>query len=192
MQGDAEKYSLKAGIKGIPRRIKDQRKPIIIVVAWSLSVALLMIKSYWLVFANNPRLFAVASVNFDYIYTEIIEWMPRLNGVDFLLIFIFALIAGALLVDFKAILLGLIAHAVLVLTFSTAYATAYIWYVLGWGEIFSYDEGFMKWGQVVVWEAFRNMFRMAFVVLFMLAFLGVFLGAFARIRFQPSADTEPD
>jgi hypothetical protein len=183
----ARKYGffgwLKAKTVPLAQWLKSSRRAFAIVLSWSLFVAILIIREYWLTYINQPILFQMPKYWFDYG-----DWVAHLNVWDFLLIFASSLIAGALLMDIETILFSAIANVILSFSFSVVYVTYWIWVVLGWGETWDLIGGFSRGGQFVMWDAARIVFRMTFPIVQLIAFLGVFLGAFLRGYFQPSAE----
>lgn len=166
------------------RWLGTRKKTIAIVLCWSLLVTVVIIREYWLSYIRNPILFDVS-----FYWFENPDWIARLNFWDFLVIFLSSAVVGALLIDIETILFGTITNTILSFVFPVVYVTFFIWVVLGWGNQFNLVGGFLRWGQYVVWDSIRIVFRMTFPLVQLAAFLGVFLGAFARVYFQPSAES---
>ena len=163
--------------------VKENKKPIIITVGWSLVVAIILIKAYWSIYLANPRLFESGVF-----WTQISDWTPHVDLLDMIMIFIASIVAGALLLEIETIVYGVIANFILSLVFAVIWATFFIWYALGIGLI----PDFVAWGlpdqvSFIVYIASRNVFRMAFPFVYVLAFMGVFVGAFGRALIQPSS-----
>ncbi len=169
---------------GFFRWLKARKKKIVVTLTWSATVALVMIKSHWLAYANNPVL-----VEYGIAWTEVDQWCPRLTMLDFLLILVFSLVVGAIILDLETIVYSFIATAFLSFTFAITYACLFIWYILRWGEALSLVGGWWEWGWFVVYAAMKPMFRMFFPLVVLLCLIGAFLGAFIRGFLQPSAES---
>jgi len=169
---------------GFFRGVKARKREIVVTLTWSATVALVMIKSHWLVYANNPVL-----IEYGIAWSEVDQWCPRLDTLDFLLILAFSLIVGAILLDIETIVYSFIATAFLSFALAIAYACLFIWYTLRWGEILSLMGGWWEWGWFVAATAMKPMFRMFFPLVVLLCLIGAFLGAFTRVFLQPSAES---
>jgi hypothetical protein len=167
---------------GVFMWLREKRKAITITLMWSLAVAVVVIKSYWLAYVENPVLFENRIV-----WTSTINWMPRLTILDLILILIISLIAGALLIDLETIIYSLVANYALSFAFAVAYSTLFIWFTLGYGETFADAGGFLEMGPVVIYVAVRNIFRLIFPLAQIFCLLGAIIGAFIRGYLQPSA-----
>ena len=162
--------------------IKARKLPILVVIGWGLSVALLTIKSYLLVYIREPLMFETGMI-----YTTVSKWVPRLDEVDYLLIFIIALISGAILADFQKVLFGWIVSTSLSFIIPIIFSSFFIWFSLGTGEIFTAALGLPGAIEAVSVVAFRNIFRMMFPFVSIISLITVFVGAFLRGIIQPSA-----
>ena len=171
-------------IKWLGRWLGTRKKVIAIIMGWSLFVAVVIIREYWLSYIRNPILFDVS-----FYWFENPKWIAHLDFWDFLLIFLSSAVVGALLIDIETILFATITNTILSFVFPVVYVTFFIWVVLGWGNQFNLVGGFLRWGQYVVWDSIRIVFRMTFPLVELAAFFGVFLGAFVRVYFQPSAES---
>jgi len=169
---------------GFFRWLKERKRTIAIVLTWSLFIAVLVSRQFWLAYVNNPILFSMPGN----VWVEDPSWIGRLNVWDFILIFVSSVVVGALIIDIEAILFGTITNVILSFIFSMIYVSYFVWYVLGYGESFNLVGGFLVWGQFVLWDALRLVFRMTFPLVQLMALLGVFLGAFLRVYIQPSAE----
>lgn len=162
--------------------MKEKKRPIIVTLLWSLGVALVIIKSYWIVYAENPILF-----EHKIAWTTIYNWMPRLTILDLIIILVISIIAGALLIDLVTIIYGLLAHFALSISFAVMYSAFFIWFSLGYGDFFAPIGGVVDWGWFVTYIAFRNIFRLIFPMAQAFALIGALAGAFIRGYFQPYA-----
>jgi len=167
---------------GFFRLLKARKKEIITTLAWSAAIALVIIKSYSLAYATYPVL-----VEHGIAWTEIDQWIPRLDTLDLLLIFLFSTIAGAILLDLETVIYSFVATAVLSFVFAAVYSSFFIWHILEWNRAFP----ILGWRCVeyVISAAIRNIFRMAIPFVALLCLLGVLLGAFSRGIIRPSAES---
>ena len=172
------------GKLGFLKKLKARKKEISVTLLWSGLIALLPIKSYWLVYVNNPVLMK-ASVA----WTHVDQWIPKLGLWDFAVIFLISLIVGMVLMDLEVILYSIIAVNILSFIFAVAYSSYFIWYILRAGEAYSIWGGWWTWGQYVVYIAIKNIFRMTFPFVALFSFIGAFFGAFGRAMLEPSAET---
>lgn len=169
---------------GFFKWLKERRRTVTIVLVWSILITVLIAREYWLGYVDHPILFNMPGN----VWVEDPNWIGRLNVWDFALIFISSLVVGALIIDVEAILFGTITTTILTYVFSISYISYFIWYVLGYGDSFNLNGGFLVWGQFVLWDALRLVFRMTFPLVLLASFMGVFLGAYLRVYFQPSAE----
>ncbi len=177
----AHKYGF---FRWLGRGLGTRKKTIAIVLGWSLFIAVVIIREYWLSYIRNPILFDVS-----FYWFEDPNWIAHLDFWDFFFIFLSSAIVGALLIDIETILFSTITSTILSFVFPVVYVTFFIWVILAWGNQFNLIGGFLRWGQYVVWDSIRIVFRMTFPLVQLAAFLGVFLGAFVRVYFQPSAES---
>jgi len=169
---------------GFFKWLGNKKRVVAIIICWSSVVAVVVIREYWLSYIRNPILFDMPFYWFDDP-----SWIARLDVWDFILIFVTSLVAGALILDIETILFSAILNVVLSFFVPVIYVTFFIWVVLGWGNQFDLIGGFGRWGQYVLWDSVRIVFRMTFPFVQLIAFFGVFIGAFVRVYFQPSAES---
>lgn len=162
----------------------QMRKRWKIVALWSICVALIIIKSYLLPYLREPRLLETRMVT-----TIVSQWLPRLDAVDYLLIFAIGLLSGAILVDLQQVLYGWIAMTFLSLFIPVIFSAFFIWFALGAGEIFSSAFGWELAIENVSYIAFLIIFKMVFPVVPIFSLPAAFVGAFLRGFIQPSAET---
>jgi hypothetical protein len=167
---------------GFVKWLGARKKKIAVTLTWSVAIAGIVIKSYWLVYATNPVL-----VEHGIGWTQVDQWIPRLDTLDCLLIFLLGIIAGAILVDLETVLYSLIATTILSFLVPIAYSSLFIWYILRWGEAISVLGGLLLL-QNVIYVAIISIFRMVFPIVVILSLLGVLLGAFGRGFIDPSAE----
>lgn len=162
---------------------KTHRKQIVIVVSWSLVVAILMMKSYWLVFERDPRAFQAGIA-----YSDVSQWMPRLESLDYLIIIIAAFIAGVLLLDLYRIFVAFAANIILSYIFAITYICYFLWYPLRWDQL-TFLGGWWQLGwQYSVYTSLMIVFRMSFPVVLIISFMAASIGGIARAIVQPSAE----
>jgi hypothetical protein len=169
---------------GFFRWLGGKKRVIAVVMCWSLVIAVILIREYWLSYIRNPILF-----NMPFYWFDDPSWVARLDVWDFIIILVTSATAGALILDIEAILFSAISNAVLSFLIPVIYVTFFIWVILGWGNQFDLVGGFGRWGQYVIWDSIRIIFRMTFPIVQLLAFFGAFIGAFVRGYFQPSAES---
>lgn len=168
---------------GFFKWMKVRKKPIIIVLVWSVAVALVIIKSYWLVYLRYPVL-----VEQGIAWTRIDQWVPRLDIYDLFLIFLFSIIAGAMILDIETAVYGFIATTILSFVIAGAHSFLFIWFYLEYSNLLPYL------GLAVIERAttaaILNISRMTIPFVAVLCLMGVMLGAFARGYFQPSSESQ--
>ncbi len=168
---------------GFFKWIKVRKKPIIIVLVWSVAVALVIIKSYWFIYLKYPVL-----VEQGIAWTGIEQWIPRLDIYDLLLIFLFSIIAGAMILDIETTIYGFIATTILSFVIAGTYSFLFIWFILEFNNILPY----LGWTTIerATTAAILNISRMTIPFVAILCLMGVMLGAFARGYFQPSSESQ--
>jgi hypothetical protein len=164
-------------------RFKEHRKPITITILWSLAVALVTIKAYWIVYLANPQLFT------GVVWTHVPDWIPHVDGWDMLVIFVISLIAGALLLEVETIIYGLITTFILSFIFTLIWATFFMWYSLGAASLQSLlGLTFTDALSLVLYVGSRIVFGMTFPYVHFLLAAGALVGAFGRVWLQPSSE----
>jgi len=167
----------------ILQRLKARKKEMIIVMLWSVAVALVVIKSYWLTYVDNPILFDNHTI-----WTDHEVWIPRLSVMDFLSILVISAIAGAILLDLNIVIYSVVITVVLSAVFAITYSSFFIWYTLGGADFFIPLAGWWSWSYAVHY-ALINIFRMIFPYAIATCSIGALFGAFSRGILQPSAET---
>lgn len=175
---------LRDNLKRIARWIKTRKLAILVVLVWSISVALVTIKSYlFFYYIEEPGMFEK-----KFVYSTG-SWIPRLYEVDYLLILAMGVISGVLLVDLERIFYGWIASTFLSFFISVIFSSFFIWFTLGAGEMFSILLGWAWAVEEVSYIAIRIVFRMTFPLVQLFSFVASFVAAFLRSMIQPSATT---
>lgn len=155
---------------------------LLVAFLWTLTVASIIVKSYWLMYIENPVL-----IETGMIYTTVDKWVPRLSIWDHTIIVIASLVAGAVLMDIKDILCSWLASTVLSFVSSTFYMFLFVWFLLGARDYFAslgVAHTMVSW---VFFYVMFNVFKMFFPLLLLLTLLIGFVGAFLRSTFSPSA-----
>jgi hypothetical protein len=146
-----------------------------------------LIKSYWLVYMQNPFLVSQGiAVSTDPRY------VPTLGIWDFVLLLLMSVIAGAIIVDMEIIVYSFVANVILSFAFALTYASLFVWFILGAGESLSLITPGINFLDVVestIQAAMTNIFKMMLIAP-LVCLLGVFVGAFLRSYLQPSADIQ--
>jgi hypothetical protein len=164
--------------------LKNNMKTVGVTIAWSTIVAAILSKSYWLTYAGNPLLF-----KFGIAWTGIVEWIPKLSILDVVLIFAVSVIAGAILLDIETSIYSLLANYILSFALTAIYVVLFIWFSLGYSEIFASTGGFLEWGSFIAYIASRVVFRLTFPIVQIFCLFGVLAGTYLRGILQPSAET---
>jgi len=167
---------------GALQRLRIMKTKLLVVFVWSFTVASLIVKSYWLLYIQNPEL-----MEHGMIYTRVSKWIPRLSWIDYIIIIFASLVAGAVLVDLKDILFSWIASIFLILISSTLYMFLFVWFSLGAGAYFAslgVANTMVSW---VLFYTMINVFWMYFPLVLFFSLLIGFVGSFLRSTFSPSA-----
>jgi len=162
-------------LKNMRRWLRENKREIVVVIGWASGVTLILIKIYALSYIYNPWL-RYGSVPLD-IYTG-----PVFESLDLALLFVVSLFAGWMLVDLDRIFYGYLISMISSFWIAVAYATLYIWNVLGWGTMLSNIA--FAWEWAFYWAAI-NMFRAVFPFPIILAFLGGFFGSLLKSWLKP-------
>jgi len=138
----------------------------------SIFASLVPIRAFWFAYSGNPVL-----MKYGKLYTVVSEWVPRLQLVDYVAIFLIYFVAGFLVVDLEKVVVHWVISSVLSLIFSTAWVFLFMWYVLEASEVFPVL-GFWIGTSYVVHYAFLNVFRMIFPFVVVFSFVACLIGAF--------------
>jgi len=156
--------------------IRDKRSALLVVFGWSVAFAVITLKSYWLVYVENPVLFE-QSIMF---FTDVAHWIPRLVMIDYVIMIIVSVLAGALLMELDDVLYGWIASIFLSFFLSVILILLFVWYPLGAGNIFS-QAGTADRAVIPLAELMMvNVFRMWFPLVPVISLITVFCGALVR------------
>jgi len=161
--------------------LRMMKTKLLVVFLWSFTGASLIVKSYWLLYIQNPVL-----IEHVMVFTHVGKWVPRLFWTDYIIIIIASLVAGAVLVDLKDVLFSWIASIFLILISSTLYMFLFVWFSLGAGAHFAslgVANIMVSW---VLFYVMVNVFWMYFPVVLFFSLLISLIGSFLRSRFSPS------
>ena len=168
-------YRKRISVKNIRGWLEENRREVAVATGWTTAATLILIKIYTVFYIYNPWQRS-GLVPMD------IYKVPIFTSFDLVLWFFVSLIAGMLLIDIDRVFYGYLVSMILSICIALAYATLYIWYVLGWGGMLSTIS--FSWEWAVYWAAL-NMFRVVFPFPIILAFLGGFFGSLLRSWIRP-------
>lgn len=162
--------------------IRAREKVVAATVAWSVAIAFVIIKSYWL-FYNGRGGAAFSNVGGQF---------PQLYTCDWVSIFILSVVAGAIIANLETIVYSFIASLVLSLIFEVIYGSFFMWFTLRFSESFSIiipGLSFMTFLESVIGGVFFTILRMINIIVPVFCLLGVFIGAFIRGYLEPSVES---
>lgn len=173
------------GLKRFWGWIKGSRVQLLTVFGWTVTLLTMTVKSYWLLYIENPEL-----VKYRLIITGVARWVPRLQAFDYIVFIAASVLAGAMLMEFRNVLVGWSASIFLSFIFSVICMFFYVWFSLGVGLTFAeagIEDIMSSW--VLLWVGL-NVFRMWFpfvpVLTLITAFFGVlFRDLFVSLRAHP-------
>jgi len=156
--------------------IKRKKVKLLIVFGWSVAFAIVTLKSYWLVYIQNPFL-----VQYGWVFTHMREWSPALVTIDYLVMIVVSLLAGALLMEFEDVFYSWIASLFLSFILSATLAFLLVWFSLGVGMTLA-SAGLADLTMVtrVLEFVILNVFRMWFPLVPIISMLTALCGAFLR------------
>jgi len=170
-------FSLK--IRDIIRRIKRNRTSVLVVLVWSIVIAILVIKAY-LDFFNSHTSEYSYYLRREGIPPPFYRWQgPRLTGFDVLIISVVSLMCGAILVEIGKVFYASVTAFIISSSLTTVYIANFIWHVLGWGCVLS-TTGW-GWSWALYW-GFLNTFRIMFPIALLLSIFSA-IGVFLRSLF---------
>lgn len=148
------------------RQIRVKREIILVVTLWTAIMAFITIKIFWLKYATTERLTA-----YNVIYTLYDAPGPEL--LDLLIIVAASLMIAFLISTPENFVYGFIASFFLAFFVGVAYVFLFIWFIQGYGTIFSID--LYSW-EVPFFYAMLNVFRIMFPTVAATSLIGVFTG----------------
>lgn len=155
---------------GILGRLSKKKGDVAIVLILAAVVALDMVSIYWVAYTTNPRL--------SYYKPPLPVYEgPRPELVDSLIVLVAGILTGIFLSDVSEMVYGYIAAMSIALVVSVVYVSLYIWYVLGWGQVFELGAFGWEWA---VFFATDVIFTIMFPWIIGLCLIGLTVGAFLR------------
>jgi hypothetical protein len=150
--------------------LKKKKGDIALVLLWTALIALIVIKIYWVGYTTIVGL---------YYYKEL---FPQYGGptpgvLDLVIVLLAGIPVGLSLSDLNEMIYGYAAAMSLAFVISVTYVTLYIWYVLGWGEVFGMVA--FDW-EYAVFFAMEWVLRIMFPWVMGLCLVGLTVGAFLR------------
>lgn len=111
-------------------QITPRRKDALVVMLWTAAISLIMIKAHILMYQQDPLYFYYGSAYVEY-------RAPSLGVLDILILTAMSIIVTIVLSDVRPIIFGFAASLVLSFVIAVTYVSLFIWYVLGYGNLFS-------------------------------------------------------
>jgi hypothetical protein len=148
------------------RQIRIKREIILVVTLWTAIMAFITIKIFWLKYTTTERLTA-----YNVIYTLYDAPAPEL--LDIIIIAAASLMIAFLISTPENLVYGFLASFFLALFVGVAYVFLFIWFIQGYGTIFSID--LYSW-EVPFFYATLNVFRIMFPAVVATSLIGVFTG----------------
>lgn len=166
--------------------IKTKKTTLSVFFIWSLTIAFVVIKSYWLLYVQNPvliekRIWAFSPLGYS-------VWLPRLFIEDYIIIIIVSFAAGVFLEDLSDIFYSWFASNILSFVCSTLYIFFYVWIFVGVGDYFS-SLGIAN--ELIPWVflyVMINILWMYLPLVICFTLLASFVGALLGSRFFPLRD----
>jgi len=162
-------------IENFWRLITRKKTALLTVALWTLTLSLVIIKSYWLAYLETNPLGINRLSYYQIPYASYEGPSPRV--LDLLIIAVASLVVGLVLSDVKEVVYGYIASVSLSLVVGVAFVSFYIWVVLDLGALLSLAPYEWEW---VLFMAFWNVFRIMFPWLVAVSLLGVVAGSFLK------------
>jgi len=142
---------------------------LVMILAWSFAVALVLIKTYNIFYAESflsQRKIAYLSYK-----------GPTFTELDLLILVAVSFIVALMLKDIRSIIYGFFTTILGSFTISSIYVFAYIWFVLD----FVGSHGAIPWGwEDAVFLAVVNVFRFIFPMGILCCFIGITIGIFIK------------
>jgi hypothetical protein len=164
-------------IKEIPKKIKQNKLAILIILIWSITIMMLVIKEYLDFFYANESEWNWFKSGGG-VPPPLEQWRgPGLTAFDFAIIIIVSLIFGWILFDIKKVFYSSLVALIISCFLASIYIGSFIWYVLGWGNVLSTMEA--GWSHVIYW-GFLITFRAMFPTAVLFSIICSIIGAFIR------------
>jgi hypothetical protein len=168
--------NLSVKIRDVLIGIKRNRVNLIVVFAWSLLIAILLIRAYVEFIYGNIGYTALLNMGYSPPGFETWEGF-ELTSLELLLIAVVSLLCGAFMLDIRRVFYGSFGTFLISFSLTTAYIAYFIWHTLGWERALSLTAG--GWSWAVYW-GFLNVFRATFPVAFLSLIMCALGGAFLR------------
>jgi len=152
------------------KQILSKKALILIVALWTATMAFIVVRTFWFKYATTVRL-----SNYNVLYARYDAPAPQLLDV-------LVLIAASLVITFlistpKDLVYGYVTSLLLSFFIGVVYVFLYIWYVQGYGVLFS--TGPFDW-EVPLFFSILNVFRIMFPVVAATCLIGATIGFFVR------------
>jgi len=157
-------------IKKIVKSVSRRKSTITIICVWTILVALIVIKAYWLSYSTRNRLKYYKPIYPGYD-------LSGADCLDLLIIGVAGLMVGLFLNDVKEMIYGYIATMLSVFLVSVIYISIYIWYVLDFRTIFSLNP--FEW-ELAVYTAASIAFALMVPWIIGICLVSLVIGAFLR------------
>jgi len=154
-------------LKKISGWIRNNKKDISVVVAWIVTVTLILSRSYWLFYEYlNVKFPGVIYCGWE---------APSLSEIDSLLLLVSSFIAGMMLSDISQIIYGYLISMLLSSSITIISIVLYRWFIQrGWFILVAYG-----W-ESLLYYVFTNIFWMMIPMGILCSFLGVLLGGLLK------------
>ncbi len=150
--------------------LKRRRIDIAVIIGWSIAIALLIIRTYQIFYAESILLSynRIAYLSYE---------GPTFTVPDQLLLMAISFFTGIILTDIKSVIYGFFTTIFLSSALATGYVFTYIWFVLEYERTLSH----LPFGwEDAVFLAMVNVFRFMFPMGILFTFLGITIGIFIR------------
>jgi hypothetical protein len=162
-------------LKTLQTRIKKRKKDIALILAWSVVIALILIKTYQFFYWENEQ-FSVYKV--PYLHYK----GPVFSDLDRVLLLATSFLATLFLSDPKSVVYGFFVSTILSSLIAVIYLFLYIWFVLDLGVLLSTIPFGWEW---VLFLAIINVFRFMFPIGIVFCLIGVTVGSLTKMVLRP-------
>jgi magnesium-transporting ATPase (P-type) len=151
-------------------QITPRRKDALIVIIWAVVIALIMVKAHILMYQNDPLYYTHGKAWVEY-------KAPSLQTIDMFILAAMSIIVTIILSDVKPIIYGFAASHALSFVIAVGYVSLFIWYTLGYGELFS---GVSYGWEDAIYLGFLNMFFVMVPWVIGISAIGLVVGVIVR------------
>jgi len=162
-------------LKILQTRIKKRKKDIALIIAWSVVIALILIKTHQFFYWENEQ-FSIYKV--PYLHYK----GPVFSDLDRLLLLAASFLVTLFLSDAKSVIYGYFVSIVLSSLITVIYLFLYIWFVLELGVLLSTIPFGWEW---VLFLAIINVFRFMFPIGIVFCLIGVTVGSLTKTWLKP-------